>query len=46
MTMDENGKLLKSVNAVHWGEEIRTRLNDGEIYSVIQQIDPAERKAE
>ena len=42
MTLDEQGRLLKSTDAVHWGEEIRTRLRDGEIYSVIQQIERRE----
>ena len=42
MTLDEQGRLLKSVDAVYWGEEIHTRLQDGEIYSVVQQIERRE----
>ena len=39
VTLNEQGELLKSVSAARWGEEICTRLNDGKIYSVIQQIE-------
>ena len=39
VTTDGQGKIIKSVQDVHWGEEIRTRLSDGDVYSVIQQID-------
>lgn len=39
VTSDENGKIVRSTQDVHWGEEIRTRLRDGELYSVIQQIE-------
>ncbi len=38
-TSNEAGKIIKSVQDVRWGEEIRTRLSEGEIYSVVQQID-------
>lgn len=39
VTTNGQGQIVKSVQDVHWGEEIRTRLCDGEVYSVIQQID-------
>ena len=39
-TSNEQGKIIKSTNDVHWGEEIRTILNDGEIRSVVQEIIP------
>jgi exodeoxyribonuclease VII large subunit len=39
VTANGQGQIVKSVQDVHWGEEIRTRLSDGEVYSVIQQID-------
>ena len=39
MTLNEKGNIIKSVDMLRWGEEIRTRLHDGEIYSVIQQIE-------
>lgn len=42
VTSNETGNIIKSVQDVHWGEEICTRLNDGEIYSVIQQIERRE----
>ena len=42
VTLDERGQLLKSVDSVHWGEEIHTRLQDGEIYSVVQQVERRE----
>ena len=42
VTMNEKGKVIKSVDALRWGEEIRTRLHDGEINSVIQQIERRE----
>ncbi|MBR1589969.1 MAG: exodeoxyribonuclease VII large subunit [Acidaminococcaceae bacterium] len=42
VTLDERGQLLKSVDSVHWGEEIHTRLQDGNIYSVVQQVERRE----
>jgi exodeoxyribonuclease VII large subunit len=39
-TSNEQGIIIKSVNDVHWGEEIRTRLQDGEICSVVQDVIP------
>ena len=42
VTSNENGLIVKSINDVHWGEEIRTRLYDGEIYSVVQQMERRE----
>ena len=39
VTTNGQGQIVKSVQDVHWGEEIRTRLSDGEVYSIIQQID-------
>ena len=42
VTLNEKGSIIKSVDMLHWGEEIRTRLHDGEIYSVIQQIERRE----
>lgn len=39
-TSNEQGKIIKSANDVHWGEEIRTRLHDGEICSVVQEVIP------
>jgi exodeoxyribonuclease VII large subunit len=39
-TSNEQGKIIKSANDVHWGEEIRTRLQDGEICSVVQDVIP------
>ena len=39
VTTNGTGQIIKSVQDVHWGEEIRTRLSDGDVYSVIQQID-------
>ena len=38
VTSNEKRKIIKSIQDVHWGEEICTRLSDGEICSVIQQI--------
>ena len=38
-TRNEKGTIVKSVQDVHWGEELRTRLRDGEICSVVQQIE-------
>ena len=37
-TSNQQGIIIKSANDVHWGEEIRTRLHDGEICSVVQEI--------
>ena len=34
----EDGKRLASVNKVRWGEELTTRLADGRIISVVQEI--------
>ena len=45
VTTNGQGQILKSVQDVHWGEEIRTRLSDGEVYSVIQQIDIDDKSA-
>ena len=42
VTTGESGHLIKSTSQTHWGEEIRTRLCDGIIYSVIQQIERQE----
>ena len=42
VTTDTRGTIIKSVQDVHWGEEIRTRFSDGEIYSVIEQIERRE----
>ncbi len=39
VTLNEKGEVLKSVADAHWGEEIHTKLNDGEIFSIIQQIE-------
>ena len=39
VTANGQRQIIKSVQDLHWGEEIRTRLCDGEVYSVIQQID-------
>lgn len=39
VTLGESGQLIKSVTDVGWGAEIRTKLYDGTIYSVIQQIE-------
>ncbi len=39
VTTNGQGNIVKSVQDVRWGEEIRTRLSDGDVYSVIQQID-------
>ena len=39
VTTNGQGHIVKSAQDVHWGEEIRTRLSDGDVYSVIQQID-------
>ena len=45
VTANGQGQIVKSVQDVHWGEEIRTRLSDGEVYSVIQQIDIDDKSA-
>jgi exodeoxyribonuclease VII large subunit len=37
-TSNDKGKIIKSTNDIHWGEEIRTRLYDGEVCSVVQEI--------
>ena len=39
VTTNGQGHIVKSAQDVRWGEEIRTRLSDGDVYSVIQQID-------
>ena len=39
VTLGESGQLIKSVADVGWGTEIRTKLYDGTIYSVIQQVE-------
>ncbi|MDD7380141.1 MAG: exodeoxyribonuclease VII large subunit, partial [Succiniclasticum sp.] len=39
VTLGESGQLIKSVADVGWGAEIRTKLYDGTIYSVIQQVE-------
>ena len=46
VTTNGQGQIVKSVQDVHWGEEIRTRLCDGEVYSVIQQIDFDDKNAQ
>ena len=46
VTTNGQGIILKSVQDVHWGEEIRTRFSDGEVYSVIQQIDLDDKNAQ
>ena len=42
VTCNEKGQIIKSVQDVRWGEEILTRLRDGELYSVVQQIERRE----
>ena len=42
VTRNEKRKIIKSVQDVRWGEEIRTRIRDGELYSVVQQIERRE----
>ena len=39
-TRNTKGKIIKSTDDVHWGEEIKTRLHDGEICSVVQEVLP------
>ena len=39
LTAGETGKLVRSVEQLHWGEEIKTTFTDGNVYSVIQQIE-------
>ena len=46
VTANGQGQIVKSVQDVHWGEEIRTRLSDGEVYSIIQQIDNVNPEAD
>ena len=46
VTTNGQGQIVKTVQDVHWGEEIRTRLCDGEVYSVIQQIDFDDKNAQ
>ena len=46
VTTNGQGQIVKSVQDVHWGEESRTRLCDGEVYSVIQQIDFDDKNAQ
>ena len=46
VTTNGQGQIVKSVQDMHWGEEIRTRLSDGEVYSVIQQIDLDDKNAQ
>ena len=38
LTLDKQGQPLKSVQDVHWGSELRTRLADGEVVSVVQEV--------
>ena len=46
VTTNGQGQIVKSVQDVHWGEELRTRLCDGEVDSVIQQIDFDDKNAQ
>ena len=46
VTANGQRQIIKSVQDLHWGEEIRTRLCDGEVYSVIQQIDFDDKNAQ
>lgn len=39
VTSDESGAPVSSVEQLRWGEEIKTKFTDGEVYSVIQQIE-------
>ena len=38
LTRGQDGKALTSTDQVRWGEELVTRLQDGEVVSVVQQI--------
>ena len=38
VTSNDKGMIIKSTRDVCWGEEIRTRLHDGELCSVVQEV--------
>ena len=40
----ESGRRLASVQDVHWGEELTTRLVDGTVISVVQEIKESEHE--
>lgn len=44
ITKTETGKVLRSIEDVRWGEEIVTQLVDGEVISVVQQVEGRETK--
>ena len=42
LTLGEDGRSLTSIRQARWGEELVTRLKDGEVVSVVQQLNPAD----
>ena len=42
LTLGEDGRSLTSIRQARWGEELVTRLKDGEVVSAVQQLNPAD----
>ena len=38
-TLDSKNKIISSVEQVHWGDEIITSVKDGQIISVVQEVE-------
>lgn len=44
ITKTEAGKALRSIEGVRWGDEIRTQVADGDVVSVVQQVERREEE--
>lgn len=44
ITKTEAGKALRSIEDVRWGDEIRTQVADGDVVSVVQQVERREEE--
>ena len=39
-----SGRALRSIADVRWGEELRTQVADGDVISVVQQVERREKQ--
>ena len=44
ITKTDSGRALRSIEDVRWGEELRTQVADGDVISVVQQVERREKQ--
>ena len=44
ITKTDSGRALRSIADVRWGEELRTQVADGDVISVVQQVERREKQ--